>query len=211
MNGTAPQSSTLQPSPPPPSDRELRIAAARRVKIIRRSLITAGVVLAVAGAVYGIIAITRRPSGPLPGVEYPDQGQQHVSLGTAFSYNSNPPTSGPHYKDPALWGVYDYEVQDQVFIHNLEHGGIWISYRPGINSEVIHHLEEISKDSGKIVMAPRSANDADIALAAWGHLDKFSAAEFSEERVRAFIRAFHNRGPEGVLSMGGGIDPKTAK
>ncbi len=199
MNGTDREPSKLQPSVPPPSDRELRIAAARRAKIIRRSLVTAGVVVAVAAAVYGIVAFSRRPSGPLPGVTYPDQGAEHVALGTPFAYNSNPPTSGPHFATPAEWGVYQEEIADQILIHNLEHGGIWISYTPGIDAGLVAKLEQFHHEFGrKIIVAPRQANDADIALAAWNHVDKFSAAEFSAERVREFIKAYRNRGPEFV-------------
>lgn len=122
-----------------------------------------------------------------------------MALDTPFQYHSSPPTSGPHFANVAEWGVYTEEIHDQILIHNLEHGGILIAYRPGIDPGIIAKLEAIAKAFGrKVIMAPRAANDADIALAAWTRVEKFPASEFSEERVREFIRAWRNKGPEFV-------------
>ncbi|MEK9148084.1 MAG: DUF3105 domain-containing protein [Patescibacteria group bacterium] len=179
-------------------ERERAIARARWRKIMRCSIWTALIAVAVAGTVFALVRFNQRSSTG-PGMTIPDQGAQHVSLGTPFDYNSNPPTSGPHHASPAEWGVYKEEIHDQILIHNLEHGGIWVAYKPGVSPDVISRLEAVASEFGrKVIMAPRPANDADIALAAWNHLDKFSAAEFSEERVRNFIKAYRNRGPEFV-------------
>src|SRR5438128_6727083 len=61
---------------------------------------------------------------------YPDLGRNHVTSLTAnVKYNSFPPTSGPHYFQPALWGFYDSPLASQVQeVHNLEHGGIVIQW-----------------------------------------------------------------------------------
>ena len=161
-------------------------------------LITSGVVIAGAGyALTKLVGSGGAVEGP--GGLIADQGRTHVALGTPFDYNSNPPTSGPHFATPAEWGVYTEEIHDQILVHNLEHGGILISYKPGANADVIAKLEVIAKEYGrKLIMTPRAANDTEFALAAWNHLDKFSAAEFSEERVRNFIRTYRNKGPEFV-------------
>lgn len=183
----------------PGSDRAERIAAARRSRLIRRALWGALAVLVIGGGVFGIAWYVRNRTASMPGVAVPDQGRQHVALGTPFEYNSNPPTSGPHFATPSEWGAYAEELPDQVMIHNLEHGGIWIAYQPGIDPSVVTALEAITREFGrKVIMTPRAANDADVALTAWGRLDKFSAAEFSEERVREFIKTWRNKGPEFV-------------
>ena len=175
--------------------------------------------------VLGVIALigyyATRPQDPLPGVAYPELSRDHVALDHQDTYNSNPPTSGPHYSSPANWGVYDYEVNDRFFIHNLEHGGIWISYRPvsatsSPDAHVAEHLKAIVDEFGasKIVMAPRTANDADIAIAAWTRVLKINlmGGDITEEQlneIRAFYRAWKNRGPEFVPDSMPGVDPKT--
>ena len=169
------------------------------MRFAKRVVWIAAALVLLAAVGYGISRYRRNYSQNRPGVLVPDQGRQHVALDAPFLYNSNPPTSGPHVAIPAEWGVYPVEVHDQILIHNLEHGGILIAYRPGINSEVIAKLEGIAKEFGrKVIMAPRASNDADIALAAWTRLDKFPVSEFTKERVKAFIRAWRNKGPEFV-------------
>ncbi|MBI4132199.1 MAG: DUF3105 domain-containing protein [Candidatus Sungbacteria bacterium] len=182
-----------------PSERDQRIAAAGRRRLLRSALWIGIAVLVVAGGGYGLIRYSREQSVHLPGVAIPDQGRQHAALGTPFEYNSNPPTSGPHFDNPEEWGIFRKEIPDQIMVHNLEHGGVWISYRPGIATSTIERLEALGREFGrKVIMAPRQANDSDIALAAWTRLDKFSESEFSEERVRDFVRAWRNKGPEFV-------------
>ena len=39
-------------------------------------------------------------------------------------YNSFPPSSGPHYAQPAPWGVYPDSIKQTILVHNLEHGGV---------------------------------------------------------------------------------------
>lgn len=157
--------------------------------------------------------------GEAPGVFYPEQGRDHVSLTHLDTYNSNPPSSGGHYGTSANWGVYDYEVNDKIFLHNLEHGGVWIAYRPSVSPAVAGSLKSIAEkfSNYKIVMAPRSANDMDVAVVAWTRVYKFNLknpAMLSSEETKAiedFYYAWKDRGPEYVPGNMPGIDPKTVQ
>lgn len=166
---------------------------------MRRIVAAIIIITALAAAVWGGVVYSRRRAENLPGRFIENQGQEHVGPEHQHTYNSNPPTSGWHYSQPADWGVYREELPDEVFIHNLEHGGVWISYKPEIPEETRAKLEKFYQTYGrKIIVTPRAKNDTDIALAAWNRLDKFSVAEYSDERVERFIKAFRNRGPEFV-------------
>ncbi len=165
-----------------------------------------------------IIWFATRPQAPLPGVSYANLGQDHVPLDHQDTYNSNPPTSGPHYPSPANWGVYDYESNDKIFIHNLEHGGIWISYKPSVSKDVVVELKSFvdSFSGSKLIMAPRSANDADVAVAAWTHLYTFniSGGHLSVQQkkdLETFYVRLKNNGPENVPDAMTGVDPKAVK
>ena len=48
--------------------------------------------------------------------------------GTSKKWNTDPPTSGPHYAVPLIWGAYTDPVNLGQIVHNLEHGGIYILY-----------------------------------------------------------------------------------
>lgn len=197
-----------------------RIQSARRRKILKRSFWAVLAVLVLGGAVTGLVYYSYRNSADLPGMAYPDVGREHIALNAAppKPYSSNPPSSGGHYAAAANWGVYDYEVNDKIFIHNLEHGGIWISYRPGIPNEVVGDLKKFAEDNknSKLVMAPRPSNDADIAVAAWRRVLKLNFDGWvlkpeELEKIREFYLRLKNRGPELVPDASPGVDPKTVQ
>lgn len=62
------------------------------------------------------------------GEKITDLGRGHAPIGTEVKYNSNPPTSGPHYEDWVKAGVYSEVKDDRNLVHSLEHGYIVISY-----------------------------------------------------------------------------------
>ena len=124
----------------------------------------------------------------------------HVAAETQVSYNSNPPTSGAHTGETAPWGVSTTPLPDISLVHNLEHGGIVLHYRPDIDEAQLQQLTalagELQVQDRKIVLAPRAENDALITATAWGKVIKQQS--FNSDELRAFFSAYINRGPERV-------------
>ncbi len=158
------------------------------------------VVIVVVGLGYWLFTTSENKTQNLPGQTFENQGQQHIAEGSTDHppYNSNPPTSGPHWPQPAEWGVYKTQQPDERFVHNLEHGGIWISYKPDkVDADTVARLEDFVKRFPLIVVEPRPGNDANISLAAWTHLENLDS--FNERTILEFINAYHNHGPEVVM------------
>lgn len=130
--------------------------------------------------------------------EFESQGAVHINPGTTHpAYNSNPPTSGWHYSQPAAWGIYENQIVDGAIIHSLEHGGIWIAYKPNLPDDEKAKLKEIaSRYKSKVILEPRVQNDSPIALAAWQRLLKLDQVD--EAKITEFISTYKNRGPERV-------------
>ena len=126
---------------------------------------------------------------------FENQGQTHIKTGESHPpYNSNPPTSGWHYIQPARWGVYARPLVDEQAVHNLEHGGIWISYKD-IDAETKANLEKIAKaNSRSVILSPRDANDSKIMLASWTRLEKLDS--YDEAKILDFILRNKNKSPE---------------
>lgn len=125
--------------------------------------------------------------------------REHIAEGTSYTgYNSNPPTSGPHYPNPAEAGFYDRALPDEQIVHNLEHGNIWIAYKPDVSPEVIKQIRKLA--GATVVASPRSQNEKDIAVAAWGRLDVFNLENgvLTTERIKDFIFRYANKGPERI-------------
>ncbi|MEK7077740.1 MAG: DUF3105 domain-containing protein [Patescibacteria group bacterium] len=152
------------------------------------------------GAVlWGLYVWAKKAEADKPGEAIPVQPAEHINPSDPLPglYLSNPPTSGWHYGETVEWGVYDKELTDQNVIHNLEHGGIWITYQPDVPAELAENLKRLAGEyKRKVVLSPRAANDSPIALAAWGRLDKFDY--FDEARIKKFIKAYKDKGPEFV-------------
>lgn len=139
------------------------------------------------------------PGAKLPGEKIPDLGRKHVPETETISYNSNPPTSGSHYDTPAPWGIQIQPPKDEALVHNLEHGGIVISYNPDqVKEEELKQLRsqvrELSKTNPRLVLTPRSSLDTPIALTAWTYLQKLD--RYDPAAVQAFYEAHIARGPE---------------
>lgn len=157
-----------------------------------QTIIIAVIVIAAIG---GLIFWTVISDQGRPGQTVAIQGREHIPIGSSHpAYNSNPPASGWHYAEPAEWGFYGRELADEQLIHNLEHGGIWIAYKD-IDDESKSKLEALARRySGSVIITLRPANDAKIAVASWGRLEKMDGLD--EERIVKFIKANKNKSPE---------------
>ncbi len=139
----------------------------------------------------------------VPGEYFLAQSRDHIDAGaTHEAYNSNPPTGGWHYAQPAQTGIYDKPFPDEQLVHNLEHSHIWIAYKPNLPADQIEKLADLAKSYGsKIIMTPREANDTPIALVAWEHLFKMETLD--EAQAKVFIEAYRGiAGPEKILDYG---------
>jgi len=132
------------------------------------------------------------------GIFIAELGIAHVELGDPHPpYNSIPPTSGWHTPYTADWGISQNPIPNEIQVHNLEHGGIMVQYKPELDSEIVGKLKEIvERYESKVILAPNHNIDRNIALTAWTYLDKFD--EFDEGRIVGFIQAHINKGPEHV-------------
>lgn len=146
-----------------------------------------------------------RPEPP-EGVQIiPDQGNAHIPYGTPIdqsgfpAYNSNPPTSGPHWPRSLGRGLYATTQPDEVLVHSLEHGYVIVHYNcndtecPGVAGQLSRLLDQYS--AAKVIVHYRPQTAARIALTAWTRLLTLDAPD--DPRIVEFIDAFINRlGPE---------------
>lgn len=182
------------------AERQRREAAARRGRTRRYSIYAVVAVLIVLGGALAAGPLLSSIGGvAAQGTQFPNQGQQHINPGQPHEpYNSNPPTSGPHYPDPARWGVYDNTLPDETVVHNLEHGGIVIAYNcPDGCPELVSQLKQlVGEYRSKVILEPRPNKDVPyrVTLTAWTWLDGFN--DFDADRIRAFVKAHKDRGPE---------------
>jgi hypothetical protein len=100
---------------------------------------------------------------------FPGLKPNHLSNPNAnVTYNSFPPSSGPHYQQPAPWGIYPDSVKQTILVHNLEHGGIVIQYGNGVSKDDVEKLQSFYQDDPYgLVVAPYERLGNKIAATAW--------------------------------------------
>lgn len=134
--------------------------------------------------VFVFVITDNKPKVPRPGQVLPDHGRQHVSQNAKLYGGSEPPASGDH-AEPLKWGVYTQEVSDINTIHNLEHGGVYISYRPDLPKDQIEKINRlfgspfsrIGFQPSKAIVAPRATNVSPIMMTSWNRELKLNSFE----------------------------------
>lgn len=152
--------------------------------------------IAVLGLGYFLFQSSQPTNQEMPGETIEAINQEHIAQGSTEHepYNSNPPTSGWHWPEPARCMAYPSPMPDEQLIHNLEHGAIWISYKLAVDQPTKDKLNDFVNRYSNILITPRDQNDSNIALAAWGKLLKLDS--YDEGQIISFINAYIDKGPE---------------
>lgn len=147
-----------------------------------------------------------KPPEVILGTQHKEQGSNHIASGQPHdAYNSNPASSGPHYADstaPTSWGVYTQEVPEEVFVHNLEHGGVTITYKPDLPADQLSKLQALfappysNQDfkPTKAIVTPRSKNTHAIQLASWTWT--LDLDQYDEATIKKFYLQHVGKAPE---------------
>ena len=134
---------------------------------------------------------------PLMGQKVSSMGEEHVKRNQKHAaYNSNPPTSGPHWGDGVAGaGEHTTEVPDELLVHSLEHGAVIVSYKADLPKNQVEKIRNAYNDaSGKKIFVPRKNLDVPVALTSWEYLMKLKAIDPS--KIKLFIETNSGKGPE---------------
>lgn len=136
---------------------------------------------------------------------------RHVDGGVA--YDQTPPAGGDH--DPA-WlecGVYDEPVREENAVHSLEHGTVWVTYRPGLDEAGIRTLAAAVPDES--VVSPYDGLKAPVVVTVWGAQLALTGPD--DPRLVLFLAEYGDghTSPEPFASCAGGVggadsDPDSA-
>ena len=140
-------------------------------------------------------------------------GALHIPIGASVVYDSNPPSSGPHYPVWANFQEFADPVDDRYLVHSLEHGAVLLLYKcedagcPELVDALRAVRDALPADPlcdpsirVRIVIAPRPANDVTVAAAAWGATYRADCLDAAS--LRAFITAHYAMGPENFCDPG---------
>jgi hypothetical protein len=160
----------------------------KRLRKRRQSKIALGLIVAIVLTLGG--SLLYEAFTPEPGMAMPDLGNLHIAYPQTGTYNSSPPTSGPHYTALARWGTHTDPIPNELQVHNLEDGGVMVQYNcPEACPELVAQLTNVvDRYTTQVILAPYPDMEARIALTAWQRIDTFE--DFDEARIVRFIEAY---------------------
>jgi hypothetical protein len=105
----------------------------------------------------------------------------------------NPPVGGVHNPNwqRCLGDVYDAQIATEHAIHSMEHGAVWITYKPDLPKDQVEKLAKRVRGQDFTLMSPYPAQDTPISLQTWGYQLKVSNA--SDKRIDDFLNALRQR------------------
>ena len=181
----------------------------------RRTLLIVGVagllVLVLIGATVALLLrdqgqkaqLAAAANAPIPGVqEYSNLSRNHVVGPVA--YPQTPPVGGDH---AAIWmscGVYTAPVKTEEAVHSLEHGAVWVTYRPDLPADQVSILAGVVSKYSYGLLSPFVGLDSPVVASAWGLQLKLASA--SDPRLQEFVAKYQNgpQTPEPGASCSGG-------
>ena len=177
---------------------------ARRRKVALWGSITA-VAVAIALAVTVVVTREQGNQPDLSGVATFPVKQGHVD--TPVTYAQSPPAGGEHSPAWLNCGAYTTPVSNENAVHALEHGAVWVTYRPDLPAAQVTALRK-SLPSTYAVLSPFTGLKAPVVVSAWGKQLVLTGAD--DPRLSAFVKAYR-QGPQtpepGAACSGGTGNP----
>ncbi|GAA3988078.1 DUF3105 domain-containing protein [Thermobifida alba] len=171
--------------------RARREREARNRKITKITVIVAVVAL-VAGGIGYLFYLDYRNRNIEGLQEYSGLTREHVT--EEVDYEQSPPVGGNHHAAWQNCGVYDEPLRDLHAVHSLEHGAVWITYRPDLPEAEVEKLEALYSPGSYILVSPYEGEmDSPIVASAWGLQLGVDSAD--DHRLNSFLRAYE-RGPQ---------------
>jgi hypothetical protein len=180
----------------------------------RRIIVLVGLLVLVAALGFELYKATHPPKGGDPHNDIPALkatktfdyvGGDHTS--DPVKYAQTPPAGGPH--DPT-WDkcgmAYDAPPRNENAVHDLEHGTVWITYRPGLDPADVSSLQSQLEGlkSGKWMLSPYPGLPAPVVVTVWNaQLDLRGP---NDPRLPVFIKEYgdEHTAPEPLSTCGGG-------
>lgn len=135
----------------------------------------------------------------------------HTHTEDDLGYDFTPPVGGEHFPVPATCGFYDSDVPpDEMLVHDLEHGGIWIAFDPDLDEAQRSVLSQLVAQQAKVVATPHDGLDSPVVVSAWARQLALESA--GDPRLQQFIDLYRNsaNAPEPQAACQGTGEPSVA-
>lgn len=119
-------------------------------------------------------------------------GNAHVT--GRIDYPQTPPVGGDHNATWQNCGFYSSPVLPELAVHSMEHGAVWVVFRPSLASDGVVTLRQLARRP-YVLVSPWADETipAAVVASAWGL--QLRADTASDPALAAFVQAYAN-GPQ---------------
>jgi hypothetical protein len=108
----------------------------------------------------------------------------------AVDYPQTPPVGGNHAPIWQNCGFYAQPVADETAVHSMEHGAVWITYKPDLLQSQLESLQQLARGQSYVLVSPRSDLPTSVVASAWGRQLQLESVD--DARLKQFVIAFRN-------------------
>lgn len=202
------------------TERAARLTAVRqqqrRAERRRTALIT-GISVLVAAVLIGVTtivivgeqrrtaAVADAAAGDISGVQtFTDLPATHVQQ--RVRYEQSPPVGGDHSGVWANCGTYTESIANELAVHSLEHGAVWITYSPDLPAERVQSLTDLVEGNDYVLLSPFDDLPQPVVASAWGVQLALDSPD--DPRLEQFLIKYQRgeQTPEPGAPCTGGVD-----
>ncbi|MEV7968565.1 DUF3105 domain-containing protein [Sphaerisporangium sp. NPDC088356] len=166
---------------------QLRAAQKRKERRTAMLMWGAGafVIVLLVGLV-GFYVVQERSQSALDGVKtFAYKGSQHTPI--KVNYKETPPVGGEHNPTWQQCGVYDQPINSENGVHSMEHGSVWITYKPDLPKADVDKLKALVT-SDYLLLSPFPGLTAPVVVSSWNHQLALKGAD--DPRLPKFITKY---------------------
>ena len=135
----------------------------------------------------------KKPDEPQPLPENPPKGVKTYPATTSnivdgkIEYDRNPPTNGDH---SSMWqncGFYSGPIDNETAVHSMDHGVVWITYRPNLPADQVEALRPYGNEK-YVIVSPYPGLPAPVVVTSWRNQLYLDGA--NDSRLQEFVNEF---------------------
>jgi hypothetical protein len=164
-----------------------------------------GAAAAVVGLLVAIVAFNSPPASGVP------DGTETVAVGPAqhiegdIHADAEIPAGGSHSPAWQNCGFYEEQIRSENAVHSLEHGAVWLTYRPDLSSDDLNRLRGLIRSPDKVLISPVGGQGPTVIATAWANQLELDIA--TDPRINQFLNEFEGSrsAPEPGGRCSGGV------
>lgn len=124
----------------------------------------------------------------------------------SVDYESYPPSGGDHFPVWQNCGFYEVAVLDEMAVHALEHGAVWITYQDTLPADQLALIESLAASGTHVLASPYPDLRASVVVTAWER--QLDLDDANDPRLGEFVDTYAEgpTTPEPGAPCSGGAD-----